>query len=144
VLRAETAPTSCPCEPPLADTWAALQRQIFARHACTQVVCHGNLPGTGGLSLVGGAAYAALVGVPSQADAAVARVEPGAPALSMLWRKLAARTRRLEGVPGIPMPIGDPPLDEDELAALAAWIAAGAPEVGSVPAADALLGFCAP
>ena len=144
VLRAATAPGACPCEPAPSDTWDGLQRRLFARHACTQPVCHGNVPGSGGLTLVRGAAYTALVGVPSMADDMLARVEPGAPELSMLWRKLAARTLSLDGVPGTPMPIGDPPLDPDELAALAAWIAAGAPETGSVPAADALLGFCAP
>jgi hypothetical protein len=144
VLRTATGPSSCPCEPGPGDTWGALQRRVFARHACTQLVCHGNVPGSGGLTLAGGAAYAALVGVPSQADDTIARVEPGAPRLSMLWRKLAARTQGLDGVPGTPMPIGDPPLDEAELAGLAAWIAAGAPETGSVPAADVLLGFCVP
>jgi hypothetical protein len=79
------------------------------------------------------------VDVPSHADPSLSRVAPGDAENSMLWRKLAARTLRLPGVPGNSMPIGDPSLDADELDAVRRWIVAGAPERGSVPEADALL-----
>jgi hypothetical protein len=40
------------------------------------------------------------------------------------------------------MPLGDPPLSPAELEAVARWIAAGAPEAGSVEGTAALLDVC--
>jgi hypothetical protein len=138
------APAACDCVHVIESTWEAIQTLVFRRHACTFVVCHGTPPGSGDLDLTPTAAYDALVGVPSTADPAYTRVEPGAPTNSMLWRKLAARTVGLEGVPLNPMPIADPPLATNELAAVERWIAAGALEDGVVPGTPALLGFCLP
>jgi hypothetical protein len=66
-------------------------------------------------------------------------VAPGDPEESVLWRKAAARTTGFDGVPGLGMPIGDPPLDVNELEALRLWIAAGAPASGTIASAQALL-----
>jgi hypothetical protein len=139
VATSTTSLTRCPCPPLPPDTFAAIARRIFARHACAVAICHGNTPGQGGLTLAGDAAYGALIGVPSMIDPSMPRVVPGDPDRSMLWRKLAARTLRLGGVPGNSMPIGDPSLDVTELDAVRRWIAAGAPEHGTVPDAHALL-----
>lgn len=57
----------------------------------------------------------------------------------MLWRKIAARTLDLPGVPGSEMPLGDPAVGANELEAIRQWILAGAPKSETVPAADALL-----
>ena len=139
---ARTAPPGCACL--LAGTWDALSQVSLVQHACTQIGCHGSAAlSTGNLDLRPGVAYASLVGVRSSADPALRRVDAGAGReASMLWRKLAARTLGLGGVPGGSMPVGDPPFSADELEALALWIEAGAPEDGTVPGTDALLGFC--
>lgn len=140
VARSASPLAHCPCPPVPADTFATIEQRIFGRHTCTAALCHGRAPGQGGLLLAGGAAYENLVGVPSLADGTMPRVTPGDPDRSLLWRKLAARTLQLRGVPGNAMPIGDPSLDAIELDAVRRWIAAGAPEHGAVPDADTLLG----
>lgn len=137
-----TPPASCPCAVTFASTFAAIQSVIFAGHTCTQAICHGAAPGTGGLDLRPENAYRDLVGVPSNYDGGRVRVLPGAPESSLLWQKLAGRTLKLEGVPLSPMPIGDPPLSRAELDAVAQWIAAGAPETSIVPATATLLDVC--
>jgi hypothetical protein len=72
-------------------------------------------------------------------------VEPGAPEESLLWRKLAARTQGLAGVPGSAMPTGDAaPLSEDELRVLELWIKSGAPARGTVSGTDRLADACLP
>jgi hypothetical protein len=142
--RSHASLGSCPCAVTFDGTFVAIQQVIFAGHTCTQVVCHGAAPGSGGLDLRPANAYRSLVGVPSTFDAARTRVVPGVPDASLLWQKLAARTLELEGVPLSPMPLGDPPLSPAELDAVARWIAAGAPETGSVPGTAALLDVCLP
>jgi hypothetical protein len=139
--RSRTAPASCGCG--LSSTWEALREVSFVAHACTQVGCHGTAAMAGNLDLRPAFAYRSLVGVPSSASPDVRRVEEGAGReASMLWRKLAARTLGLAGVPGTSMPIGDPPFSVDELEALALWIESGAPEVGVIPETGGLLGLC--
>src|SRR5262249_30635498 len=86
-------------------------------------------------------AYADLVRVPSTIGG-MPRVQPGDEQQSFLWRKLAAKTRGLAGVPGTPMPSSVPAIPDDELEAIARWIRAGAPGSGTVPAAAALLDTC--
>jgi hypothetical protein len=135
-------PASCPCAVTFGGTFEAIQAVIFAGHTCAQVLCHGAAPGSGSLDLRPENAYRSLVGVPSTFDAARTRVLPGAPDASLLWQKLAARTLKLDGVPLSPMPIGDPPLSPAELEAVAQWIAADAPESGSVPGTAVLLDVC--
>ncbi len=139
--RSRTAPASCGCA--LSSTWEALSEVIFVKHACTQVGCHGSAAVAGNLDLRTAFAYRSLVGVPSSASPDTSRVEAGVRReASMLWRKLAARTLGLVGVPGTSMPIGDPPFSVDELEALALWIESGAPETGVVSGTDGLLGLC--
>lgn len=136
---ARRALAGCPCEPLPGGALAALGQRVFARHGCTVPGCHGGAFGQAGLSLSPELAYASLVGVPSTIDPARVRVVPGDPASSLLWQKVAARTVSLGGVPGLGMPIGDPAVDADELAALELWIAAGAPGTGPVRGLPQLL-----
>jgi hypothetical protein len=140
--RSRTPANSCGCA--LSSTWEALSRVVFVAHACTQVGCHGSAAAVAGnLDLRPAAAYRNLVGVPSSASPGESRVEAGAGREeSLLWRKLAARTLRLGGVPGTSMPIGDPAFSADELEAVALWIESGAREDGVVPGTGALLGLC--
>jgi hypothetical protein len=139
VATATEPASSCPCEPLPDDSFAAIERRVFARHTCLTPGCHGSAPGQGGLLLSAGTGYGELVSVASTADAAVPRVAPGDPEGSMLWRKLAARTLGVGTVPGTPMPIGDPVVGVSELEAIRQWILAGAPATGAVPEVQALL-----
>jgi len=141
----QTAPASCPCEAPATGTFAAIQTAVFERHGCTQAVCHGASPGQGNLDLRPEAAHASLVDVPSSILPSQKRVEPGSRDRSLLWRKLAAATLDLEGVPGTPMPNGAyAPLTPNELHALELWIYNGAPASGVIKGTDALLASCLP
>jgi hypothetical protein len=140
-----TAPASCPCEAPSTSTFAAIQTAIFERHGCTQDVCHGATPGEGNLDLRPEAAHAHLFDVPSSILPSQKRVEPGSPAESLLWRKLAASTLGLEGVPGTAMPNGTfAPLTANELHAIELWIYNGASATGVVKGTDTLLSSCLP
>lgn len=61
-------------------------QQVFDRYC---LVCH--RPGAklhSGVDLTSGMAYVNLVGVPSNCDAQLARVQPGRPAESILWLKI--------------------------------------------------------
>jgi hypothetical protein len=140
--RARRAPTSCPCES-FASTWQAIQTVVFERRGCTQAACHGSAPGQGNLDLRPEAAYDNLVGrfsVLGQQNL----VERGSRQDSFLWRKLAAATEGLAGVPGTPMPSGLPPISEDELEAIRLWIQFGAPKDTVVEGTEALLNSCLP
>jgi hypothetical protein len=141
--RALEAPRTCPCGGVADSTWEALQA-VFARHGCTQAVCHGASPGEGGLDLRPEAAHATLVDVASQIAPAQRRVLPGDKDASLLWRKLAASTLGLGGVPGSPMPVAAAALSADELRLVELWIYNGAPASGVVPGTEAALGSCAP
>jgi hypothetical protein len=140
-----TAPASCPCQGDIASTWDAIQTTIFERHGCTATACHGSAPGQGNLDLRRDVAYQNLVDVASTALPSEKRVEPGARDRSLLWRKLAARTNQLAGVPGTGMPFGNnAPLSADELLAVGKWIYSGAPQSSVVPGTAPLLDACLP
>lgn len=131
------------CERPFfPSTWRAIQSVIIEQHTCTQSACHGSIR-QGGLDLRPEVAYGQLVNAPSQA-AVMDRVEAGDHERSLLWRKLAASTLGLAGVPLSPMPQGLPPLPANQLDALRLWIAAGAPASGEVAGTAALLDVCLP
>jgi len=134
---------ACPCAGNADGTFAALQ-DLFDRHGCTAVACHGAAPGSGGLDLTRDVAWQHLVNAPSTAEPGTLRVRPGAPQMSLLWRKLAAATQGLTGVAGSPMPSGGAPLAADELAAVTKWIYAGAPATSVVAGTEALLDACLP
>jgi hypothetical protein len=143
--HSKIAPASCPCEAPATSTFAGIQTAIFERHGCTQAICHGASPGEGSLDLRPDHAYASLVDVPSTILPSQKRVEPGARDQSLLYRKLAASTLGLEGVPGAAMPNGAfAPLSPSELRAIELWIYNGAAQEGVVKGTDTLLGSCLP
>ena len=57
------------------SSWEAIQAKIFARHGCTQDVCHGEAR-SGGLDLRPDAAYASLFEADSLGSP-LRRIEPG-------------------------------------------------------------------
>jgi len=126
------------------STFAAIQKVVFERQGCTQQVCHGS-GASGNLDLSPEVAYRNLIEVPSLGGSPLTRVSPGDNDRSYLWLKLAAAT--LPGtvdIGGAPMPLGLPPLSENELEAVRLWIYAGAPETGTVIGTEGLLDACLP
>ncbi len=137
---------ACPCDK-FDSTWDAIQSTVFARHGCTDATCHGSVAGaaaSGGLNLSPDVAYENLVNVFSELGQ-MDRVEPGSPTNdSFLYRKLAAATKNLGGVPGTPMPSGLPPISADELEAVRLWIQYSAQKTGVVAGTEGLLNSCLP
>lgn len=136
--------TCAACDPSAGrwpDTWAGLQSNVIDRYACTN--CHGALL-IGGLDLRAPDAYAHLVGVPASGAPDILRIAPGDAARSLVWLKLAKGVYGgYDEVAGGGMP-SDGKLTVEELDAVAAWIAAGAPASGVVPGTDVLRQRCRP
>lgn len=86
--------------------------------------CHLTGEEAGGMALYPAAAYASLVGVPSQ-ESKLLRIKGGGPDESYLLLKVEGRHLDAGGS-GQRMPFGEPPLDEGILRRLRDWIAAGA------------------
>jgi len=119
------------------SSFQLIQRHIFAR-SCAVSGCHAGSTPTGGMSLEANVAYASLVGVSASNLAAkeegLMRVKPGDTSASFLYMKLAGL---LGPDHGERMPLGSVALDDGKLAFVRAWIAAGAPDTGTV--ADPML-----
>ncbi len=124
-LSSVTGPT-----PDLQPTFTAIQRDIFGardlagRQACTD--CHsdqGRNP-SGGLVLLGGRAYASLVGVASSGKPDAVRVIAGNPDSSYLIKKLEGAS----DIVGVRMPRGNGPfLTAGQILVIRRWIELGAP-----------------
>lgn len=104
---------------PTTPTFTAIQADILTP-SCAFSTCHGGGSPAQGLDLTEGAAYDAIVGVPSTLDTSLALVEPGDAQASYLYLKSAGQALG----DAMPPPTG---LEADRLANLAAWIDAGAP-----------------
>ncbi|WP_298285326.1 hypothetical protein [Novosphingobium sp.] len=87
--------------------------------------CHLTGEEAGGMSLVGDAAIAYLVGKSAEEAPALMRVAAGDPDRSYLVMKLEG-THITHGGNGAQMPFGAPPLPAADIAKVRAWIAAGA------------------
>ena len=102
--------------------FSELQSQVFSM-SCALAGCHAGSSPQAGLDLSAGQSYANLVNVPSTEVGTLLRVKAGDAANSYLIRKL-------EGGPdivGARMPFGGPPLSQDVINRIRAWIDAGAP-----------------
>ncbi len=104
---------------------------IFDRN-CAFTGCHfppdpvPNDEGQAGMDLSHGAAYAAIVDVPSDQVPTMKRIEPGDPEASYLYLKLNDRQAEVGGT-GTRMPT-ELFLAAPEIAMFESWILAGAPE----------------
>lgn len=124
-LSSITGPT-----PDLAPTFSSIQRTIFnvtdssGRLACTG--CHsdqGRNP-SGGLVLLEGRSYDALIGRASTGKPGATRVIPGDPDNSYLVRKLEGAS----DIAGQRMPRGNGPfLTQGQMLVIRRWISQGAP-----------------
>ncbi len=135
-------PTDCEGER-FDSTWEALYDRVIVRNDCANGVCHGQ-SAAGGLDLRPDVAYENLFQVPSTGSR-WRRIEAGDKDRSSFWLKLAHKTLGPEySVGGQPMPIGRPPVPENELEATRQWIMVGAPREGTVRGVEELLDVCLP
>jgi hypothetical protein len=107
-------------------SFTTIQQEIFASD-CTSSACHSSATRAGGMSLVAGDAYEALVNVapdnPVARAAGLLRVKPDDPTHSFLIDKL---TGMLDAGEGSAMPLGGIPLRADQIEMIRTWIANGA------------------
>lgn len=115
-----TDPTSGTIEP----TFSSIQSKLF-NPSCTTSSCHGST-GKGGLTLVAGSSYAALINVRSENDGAHTpkffRVLPGKPDSSFLYIKLTSPS----SLQGDRMPQVGSALSQQYTDAVRTWIQNGA------------------
>ena len=124
-------PTQTPDGPLIAE-FSSIQTHVFTP-ICTQ--CHEGAAAPLGLRLDEASAYAALINAPSVEEPSLKRVDPGNPSGSYLLQKIAG----LAAVGGR-MPLGQPALPDDAIAAIRQWILEGA----APPVAAATSGAAAP
>ncbi len=104
------------------DSFAAIQANLFTPK-CALAGCHDSATASGGLTLSDAAtSRAGLLGIASTC-AGKLLVAAGDTGASYLLDKLGVGDEPC----GSPMPLGGPPLSQEETDALAAWISAGAP-----------------
>jgi hypothetical protein len=128
LLAAGCGTVKSPTEPPPEDpgapafTFTQIQTQIFTP-VCAKAGCHAAGSSPSGLVLEAGQSYGNLVGRPAAENGALDRVAPGNPDGSYMILKL----RGDPAITGERMPLGGPYLTSDQIAGIAAWIRAGAP-----------------
>lgn len=105
-----------------AFTFTQIQTQIFTP-VCAKSGCHAAGSAPSGLVLEAGQSYGNLVGHPAAENSSLDRVSPGNPDGSYIILKLRGDPR----ITGERMPLGGPYLSADQIAGIAAWIRAGAP-----------------
>jgi mono/diheme cytochrome c family protein len=120
-VKSPTEPAG-PVEGGTALTFSQIQTQIFTP-VCAKAGCHASGSAPSGLVLQAGQSYGNLVGRPSTENGTLSRVAPGDPDRSYLILKL----RGDPSISGERMPLGGPYLTSDQIAGIAAWIRAGAP-----------------
>lgn len=114
---------------PLAATLESIQANVFNPFC---IVCHSGAGAPQGLRLDANNSFSSLVGVSSEEDGSVLRVEPGNPDQSYLVQKL-------EGTAAVGgrMPLDAPALPQSTIAVIRQWIADGAlptaPPIGTPP-----------
>jgi hypothetical protein len=102
-------------------TFTRVQNEIFTP-TCAQLGCHDPLGRQESMILSPGRAYAMTVGVASVEAAGLARVTPGDPANSYLYRKITGA-----GITGDRMPQNLTPLTDAQIKLVRDWIRRGAP-----------------
>jgi hypothetical protein len=126
-VTATPTATDTPTPTPTQNLFARIQETIF-NPTCIDVFCHDIRDLSGELTLIEGRSYDELVGVESFNEAAQAegwlRVEPGDPDNSFLYIKLFPQPEDFTF--GEQMPLGKPPLSEEQIQLIRDWIESGA------------------
>jgi hypothetical protein len=121
-VKSPTEPPAAPGVEGTAFTFARIQAEIFTP-TCAKAGCHAASAASAGLVLEAGRSHGELVNR-SATEAGLDRVEPGDPERSYLILKL----RGDPAITGQRMPLDGPPyLTPEQIAGIAAWIRAGAP-----------------
>ncbi|GBD26650.1 hypothetical protein HRbin30_01990 [bacterium HR30] len=126
------------------STWAVV-KDVFARHSCTNDLCHGQAR-AGGLDLREDTAYDNLVEADAFTVPSMKRVLPGLGSRSLLFLNLAAKTlpeqyrAPIRAMPPDPLPA----LSRSEVELLRLWIQQGAPRTGVVLGTAELADACLP
>jgi mono/diheme cytochrome c family protein len=120
-VKSPTEP-STPAGGGTAFTYTQIQAQIFTP-VCAKAGCHAAGSSPSGLVLAAGQSYGNLVGRSAAENSSLAGVSPGNPDASYIILKL----RGDPNISGERMPLGGPYLSADQIAGIAAWIQAGAP-----------------
>ena len=104
--------------PVVSSAFGTIQTTIFTA-ICTE--CHGAGFGAAGLSLDEAGSFGNIVGVPSSQVPTLSRIEPGDPDNSYLVQKI-------QGIAafGGQMPLGGPPLSQEDMDLIIQWVADGA------------------
>ncbi|HYD50153.1 MAG TPA: hypothetical protein VEB21_17470 [Terriglobales bacterium] len=130
------------------STFEAIEKLIFERRDCSNLVCHSTVGqgSSGGLDLSAGKAYDELLDIASETVAGRTRVMAGNKDLSLLWLNLAAKTYPDEyQAPLRAMPLDPvPALTPDELELVRLWIEKGAPREGVLAGTEDLVDACLP
>jgi hypothetical protein len=104
-------------------TFSQIQTQILTPN-CAKSGCHSRAVASGGMVLEAGASFGQIVGHPAAENPALARIQPGDPERSYLFKKI----RGDADISGSRMPKDGPPyLAQAQIDGIAAWIRAGAP-----------------
>jgi hypothetical protein len=107
-----------------AFTFSQIQVEIFTP-TCAKALCHDSAMLANSLVLEAGQSYGNLVDRPADGNSTFDRVEPGDPERSYLIKKL----RGDADITGERMPFDGPPfLTNEQIAGIAGWIRAGAPD----------------
>jgi hypothetical protein len=106
--------------PPLTADFQSIQDNVFTP-VCVR--CHSGAGAPEGLQLDAAHSYALLVGVPSNEEPGVLRVQPGVPDSSYIVLKLEGSS----AIVGAQMPFGGPPLPQATIDVMRQWITNGAP-----------------
>lgn len=137
--------------PSFESTFEAIQATVFEGAGCANSLCHGEAA-EGGLDLSPAVAWSNIVGVKAEGSA-LNLIEPRQPDKSYLFHKLSEKTAPgTYAIGGAPMPSAGEALSPGQLEAIRLWIAAGAPDEGSVgdtkgqgeDELERLLGVCLP
>ncbi len=126
-------------------TFELIQDAVFARHGCTDQLCHG-AASTGGLDLRPDVAYDNLLDIPATTVEGIRRVALGQRQRSLLFLNLAAKTNpTVWQAPLRAMPLDPiPAISSSELELVQRWIEGGAPRTGTVPGTEGLVDACLP
>ncbi len=108
-------------------TFTSIQNNVFTP-SCALSGCHAGASPQAGMNLSQRQAYAAIVGVPSNEQPSLMRVNPGNPDQSYLVQKIEGTA-----VVGGRMPLGGPPLSNDLIQMIRQWVANGAQDDTASP-----------
>ena len=127
------------------DSTYELVQQVFDTNGCNASDCHGAAASEakGLLDLRNGNSHENLINVDGFAGE-FKRVFPGDEDLSLLYLKLAAKTKGTDlqplNIAGGSMPASGPAVTEEQLELVRAWIRGGAPETSIVSGAETSVG----